>query len=402
MRGPKAVPLPPYRVLDLTDGKGHYCTKLLADLGADVVVVEPPGGSPTRRIPPFKGNAPHQERSLYFAYYNTNKRSVTLDLTSGDGRELFLKLAKGADVLVETFPPGFLKEIGLDYPKLKEAKPSLILCSITPFGQSGPYRDYKGPDIVGFAMGGAMYVSGEADGPPCVAPGELAYGVASTYAAMGILIALYHRSLTGQGQQIDVSVQEAVAMITDSTLTRLSYEGYAMPRQGNTYLWITPGNLYRCKDGYVRIVGGQPIHWRMVLDWMGGPEVLREPLWLDRNNRNQSREFIDSSIEEFTRDRTREELFRDGQRHRVPVTPLYNPGEFVESDLAEARGFFVEVDHPEIGSASYPLPPYKLSETPLGIGRPAPLLGEHNEEVYCGELGLSREDLMVLRQAGVI
>lgn len=288
-----SVPLEGYRVLDLADEKGTPCAKTLAELGADVVKVEPPEGDPMRRLPPFARGVPHPEGSLFFAYWNTGKRSITLDLDSVEGRALLKRLVSRSDVLIESSPPGKLASLGLAYEVLRQVNPGLVLTSITGFGQQGPHSSYKAPDIVPFAVGGPMYVSGEPDRSPCVAPGSLAYGVGGAWAAAATIIALYHRSRSGEGQHIDVSSQEAAAMITDSALTRLSYEGYVMPREGSTYLWITPGDLYPCRDGWVRIVAGQLVHWRRLVEWMGWPPPLDDRAWENRDARNLNKPFVD-------------------------------------------------------------------------------------------------------------
>lgn len=247
-----------------------------------------------------------------------------------------------------------------------------------------------------------MYTSGEANREPCVAPGHLAYGVAGGWAAAGTILALYHRAATGEGQHIDVSAQEAAATITDSALTRLSCEGSVASRQGNTYLSVTPGDLYPCKDGWVRIVAGQIVHWRRLVAWMGQPKPFDTPQWESRELRNKNKALVDQVVSDFTSRFTREELFIEGQRLGVPVSPVNTPLEYMKSAGAEAREFFVEVEHPTLGRHVYARPPYKLTETPARTPRPAPLLGQHNEEIYGAELGLSRTDVAVLRADGVI
>ncbi len=201
------------RVLDLAGPLGFHCVKLLADMGADVIKVEPPGGDEARQIPPFKDDLPHPEKSLYFLHYNTNKRGITLNLDSRDGRTILLELARSADVVVDTHRPGRLDELGLGYHALSAVNPSLILASITPFGQTGPWRDYKATDIAGMALSNLMVLTGEPGEPPLQGPGEIAYGMASTYGALGIAIALYDREESGKGQEIDVSMHECVAHI---------------------------------------------------------------------------------------------------------------------------------------------------------------------------------------------
>jgi crotonobetainyl-CoA:carnitine CoA-transferase CaiB-like acyl-CoA transferase len=389
-------------VLDLADEKGAQCVKTLAELGADVIKVETPKGDPMRFLPPFAGDVPHPDRSLWFAYYNTDKRSITLDLESEEGRELFKSLSSRCDVIVESFLPGKLAQLGLDFESLQSINPKIILTSITGFGQHGPRSAYKAPDLVCFALGGPMYPSGEQGEAPCVAPGNLAYGVAGAWAAAGTILALYSRATTGVGQHVDVSGQEAAAMITDSEITRYSYEGAIVTREGSTYPWITPGDLYPCKDGWVRIVAGQLVHWRRLVAWMGSPEPLNDLSWENREKRNQNRPLVDSMVSEFTRRFARAELFAEGQKLGVPVTAVNTPGEYLKSEAAQSRNFFIDIEHPILGRYPYAGPPYKLSATPARKERPAPFLGQHNEEIYCGELGLTREELCGMRARRVI
>ena len=395
------TPLGGYRILDLSDIKGAHCVKTLAELGADVIKVEPPSGDSTRFLPPFGGDIPHPDRSLWFAYYNTDKRGITLNLDTKEGQELLKRLCVDFDVVVESFTPGELALKGLDYECLRKINPKIILTSITGFGQDGPRSAYKAPDLVCFAMGGPMYPSGEQGKAPCVAPGNLAYGVAGAWAAAGTIIALYSRSITRVGQHIDVSAQEAAAMITDSGITRYSYEGTIIPREGSTYPWITPGDLYSCMDGWVRIVAGQLVHWRRLVAWIGNTE-LEEPSWESRDKRNANKSFVDAIISDFTGRFTRAELFSEGQRLGVPITPVNTPGEYMNSEAARKRSFFMPIEHPILGRYSYAGPPYKLSATPARKERPAPLLGEHNEEIYCGELGLTRDELCGMKARTVI
>lgn len=396
------APLEGYRVLDLADEKGAQCVKTLAELGADVIKVEHPQGDPMRFLSPFAGDVPHPERSLWFAYYNTDKRGITLNLETEEGRELLKHLCVRCDVVVECFSLEKLAQYGFAFESLKEINSKIILTSITGFGQAGPRSAYKAPDLVCFAMGGPMYPSGERNQAPCVAPGNLAYGVAGAWAAAGTILALYSRAASGVGQHVDVSGQEAAAMITDSAITRYSYEGSIVPREGNTYPWITPGDLYPCKDGWVRIVAGQVVHWRRLIAWMGNPELLNDTSWENRDKRNQSKPLVDRMISDFTRKFTRAELFAEGQKLGVPVTPVNAPGEYMKSETAKSRNFFVYLEHPFLGRHPYARPPYKLSVTPARKERPAPLLGQHNEEIYCGELGFTREDLCGMRARRVI
>lgn len=394
-----------YRVLDLADSKGAYCTKLLADLGADVIKIEPPQGDSTRSIPPFVDDIPHLEKSLYFLYRHANKRGITLDLETSEGKAIFKKLVKTADVLVETYPLGYMASLSLDYPVLKEINLGLIMASITEFGQTGPYKDWKGSDIVDFAMSGVMISSGFSGKVPCNLPGTPAYDATSLLAAISILIALYHRGTTGKGQYIDAAVHESSRIglfpwlvpiyshaLTDERITVVTDVRLADS--------IYP--VYPCKDGYVRVLTITPGQWNALVRVLGDPEVLRLPEWQDFIYRVGNAEDLYTLMVEFTPNYTMFELFEAGHREGVPIIPIHDMAGFVNNPHTKAREFFVEVNHPVIGKALYPGPPYKWTETPASIRRPAPCLGEHNEEIYCRELGFSKGDLSVLRRAGVV
>jgi crotonobetainyl-CoA:carnitine CoA-transferase CaiB-like acyl-CoA transferase len=394
-----------YRILDLTDHKGSYCTKLLADLGADVIKVEGTEGDPTRRFPPFVDDEPHVEKSLYFHYRNANKRGITLNLETSDGKTIFKKLVKTADVLVESYPPGYMKKLALGYPLLKEINPGLVMASITEFGQTGPYKNRKGSDIVHFANSGGMIISGFPDKAPCNAPGPAAYDSSSTIAAISILVALYSRGSTGQGQYIDNSVQESAMIglypwIVPVYSYGITDDGAPEPvtRNGGA---IYP--VLSCKDGYVRVIGiFTPRQWETLVKILGNPEVLLLPEWQDWIYRAVNADALRALLQEFTQDYTMTELVEMGHKEGVPICPVATVADFINSPHTRAREFFVEVNHPETGKALYPGLPYKFTETPGGIRRPAPCLGQHNEEVYCREIGLTKQDLAALVRAGVL
>lgn len=395
-------PLSGYRVLDLAEPLGFHCVKLLADMGADVLKIEAPGGDPARRIPPFKDDLPHPEKSLYFLHYNTNKRGITLNLESRDGQAIFLELAHTADVVVETFRPGRMEELGLGYRALSAQNPALVMASVTPFGQTGPWRDYKATDIAGLALSNLMYLAGEPAEPPLQAPGEVAYGMASTYGALGVAIALYHRMETGRGQQIDVSMHECGAHIAGYFIPNYSYNqtkpGRASRKGEETDLY----DPYPTKNGYVRIFIIPAEQWRRLVDWMGRPEPIADPAFEKMEYRRQHPEPVHKAVSGFCMRHTKEELYEEGQRHRISVTPINTVREFMESAHTKARQTFIEMEHPVIGKYLHFGPIPKLSETPGRVTRTAPLVGQHNEEIYCGELGFSKEDLLALSAAGVI
>ncbi len=424
------------RVLDLADEKGLYCTKLLADLGADVIKVERPGGDPTRNIGPFYHDKPHPEKSLYFFNLNTNKRGITLNLDTPDGRDILKRLVKTADVMVETFPPGYLDEKALGYPALRAINPAFILTSIAPFGQTGPYKDYKASDMVGAAMGGIMYLAGFAEDPPNRPGASQAYHLASLQGAVGTLIALYHRDLTGEGQQVDVSMQECVAIAMETAMQYYDLRKEIARRYGGLIVTPTPYQLplvgvYQCKDGYIISMAaaarGGP---NALVDWMdeeGMAGSLREESWQQllgliadrqaliehlkplRGNVTALVEFmqrfahVDELFRAFALSHTRQELYEQGQKRRLIIVPVNSAADLLSNAQLVSRGYFVDVEHPELGATlTYPGVPYRLAETPARIGSRAPLIGEHNLEIYEKELGFSRQQLALLKAAGTI
>ena len=382
-----------YRILDLTDSKGAYCAKLLADLGADVIKVESPQGDPGRRIPPYAGNEPHIEKSLYFLYRNANKRGITLDLSTPEGRNTLKRLVETVDVLVENFPPGYMSGLGLDYSTLRKIKPGLVMASMTEFGQSGPYRDYKGSNLVEFAMSGVMITSGFPGKTPCMMPGTPAYDATSLVVAISILTALYHRAASRAGQYIDISVHEA----SRTGLYPWPVPNYSYnlnpdwgPPTTETRLGALAYPVYPCKDGFIRVVALTPRQWDALVRVLGSPEVLLLPEWREFLYRMGNADDLYAIMLDFTTKYTMLELFEAGHREGVPIGPILNIKGFVDNPQTKARQFFIKIDHPIVGEALYPGSPYKWSVTPAGIRRPAPLLGEHNKEVFRQELASTR------------
>ncbi len=290
-----AGPLAGLRVLELADETGQFCGKLLGDLGADVVKIEPPGGAPNRHLGPFLDDIPHPERNLSYWYYNTSKRGITLNLETADGRELFRRLAAASDVILETFRPGFLASLGLGYESLRNENPGLIMCSLTPFGQTGPWRDYLSSDLLHMAAGGEMASSGydEADVPnaPPIAPGGgNAWHMGCHFAHMAIMAALVHRTVTGQGQYIDASIHEACALTTEAAIANYIYRGEVLRRQTGRHhaAGPTPRTQFRAKDGtYVCALVAGRLNPRYIgeladlLDTNGMAGDLRDPKYQD-------------------------------------------------------------------------------------------------------------------------
>ncbi|MBI4641271.1 MAG: CoA transferase [Candidatus Tectomicrobia bacterium] len=401
MQEEKGKALSGWRLLDMTDSLGFYCVKLLADMGADVIKIERPGGDSARLIGPFESDLPHPEKSLSFLYFNANKRGITLNIETPEGQEIFKALIKKTDIFVETFNPGYLPNLNLGYETLSLLNPSLIMTSISGFGQSGPYSQYEASDIVGFAMGGLMALSGEPDGPPCVAPDNQAYIMAGAHAAASTLAALFYRQMTGKGQYIDASMLEAMTQVIDCGITRYSVTK-EMTKRFRLPTDVSPEGNYPCKDGYVRISIFTQRNWRNLLEWIGDPPELLDPKWEEGSNRRGQRDIIDPPISAFTMNYTKAELYEIGQKMRVPITPVNTPEEFMNDPHTIAREFFVQVNHPVAGTIKYPGAPFRLSGTPWSIECPAPLVGQHNEEIYRGELGMSEAELAQLREKEII
>ena len=399
-------PLTGFRALDLAGPMGAYCGKLLADMGADVIKIEPVGGDATRDVGPFVGDLSGPERSLYWHHFNTGKRSVTLDITKSRGVQLFRSLAESTDIVLETFPPGLMDSLSMGYADLSATNPALIYVSVTPYGQTGPYREHKASDLVGFAMGGYMYVTGWPHTPPTRLWGSQAYHTASNRAFIAVLLALYHRLGTGQGQHLDVSMQEAVAATTEHVNTAYNYDGTPAVRCGFRHGGQFVAT-WRCKDGYVSITTNTRQAWDDLRAWMdldGMAGDLMDEGYSDRLVlRGEDSAHIEELIESWALLHTRREITEWGQARHHPWGPVAIAEELVDNPQLWDRGFFIRVEHPELGATlTYPGSPYKLSRSPWKLRGPAPKVGEHNEDVYVKELGIASDELEHLRREGVV
>lgn len=371
------------KVLDLSDAQASFCARLLADTGAEVLKVEPPGGDPARRLGPFKDNTPDPEGSFSFRYRNLNKLGITLDLDNKTGRESLSTLARYADVLVESCPPGYLAERGLGYEALSRENPGLIFASVSGFGQTGPYRNYKSADIIAAAAGGQMSVCGTPGGPPLKTYGQQAYNLGSLFAANGILLALLERRQNGRGQQIDISLQEAVAAALDHVLPRYHYieKGQSPGRLGSHH-WNSAFGIVPCRDGNLLI---SPVFARetlvelMAADGRAGDfgeEKWQRPGYLRRHMDAAMRQ-----IGKWSRHHAAGELFETGQLMRIPWAQVYAPPDIISSPQLEARRFFISPENPAPGDGvRYPGPPCRFGDTPPP-SRPSPRLGEHNNRL---------------------
>ncbi len=409
-----ASPLKACRVLDLTDAGGVFCTKVLAALGADVIRVEPPGGDPTRRIGPFYHDEPDPEKSLHWLHYNLNKRSVTLNIESATGQELFRRLAGSAQILVECFTPGYMDKLGLGYTNLKSTNPGLVYTSITPFGSTGPYSGFKSSNLVTSAVGGFLYLCGDEDRPPVQMTTPAAYVQTGLEAASVTLIAYWHKLKTGRGQYVDVSAQEAaMAQTIPSTLSWKSHG--IMPHRSRTGA-ITPGRdnnfeIFKCKDGYVlcatTIIWGRKELRKMLMS-EGAADDLAGAEWDEFFEKGATlkpgqKQHIDAIFAAFALNRTKEELTFKGQKFGAQVAREQTISDLVKDPHLKERGYFVKVAHPELNDTlTFTGAPFKSDEMAWSYTRRAPLIGEHNAEIYSGELGLSQTEMAALKEAGVI
>ncbi len=378
-----------YRLLDLTDEKGTLCTRLLADMGAEVIRLEKPGGNAAG--------------SLFGDETNRDKLDITLNIESKSGQDIFKRLVKTADAVVESGPPGYLETLGLSYPELSKSNPRLVMASITNFGQDGPYRDYKSCDMVASALGGQMYVCGEPGTPPLKPFGNQAYYTASIFAAIGILLALHGRHITGRGQHIDISLQECVAATLDHVLVRYFYERVVAQRGGSLY-WNSAFRIFPCRDGYVLLSLFQ--QWETLVEWLESEKMaedLTDKRWLDREERLRHLDHIIGVLERWAKIHTVAELVEPGQLMHFPWAEVASIPKLVDSPQLKARNFFTEVEPPESGK-KYRCPgaPCKLSRSPWQVGRRLPGLGEDNMAIYQRELGLSAEEIEALVKDGVI
>jgi benzylsuccinate CoA-transferase BbsE subunit len=424
--GPSAA-LDDIRVLDLTGQLGQYATKLLADLGADVIKLEPPSGSPARSAPPFYHDDPDENRSIDFWYYNTNKRSVTLNLRSEDGQEILRRLLATADVLVESFPPAAAREVLPSDEELREINPRLVHCSITGFGTWGPHADYAASDLVGLAMSGVLTLAGYPDRAPTMHPGGQAYISAGVQAAQGILAALLQRDRIGHGQSVEVSMQEALSLSQETAMQFWDMRREIRKRTGDSRL--LPGvGTYACKDGHVYMmvgVAGFGAPWPVLAQWMdeegmagdllsdewqvllAGADLRNLTLLMTQPDKLQEMmtrfAHVNEVLSAFLATKTKQQLYEEGQRRRLLIGPVNSAKDLLENTQLNARSWYQQVEHPELGATvTYPGPPYRHSETPWRIARRPPLLGEHTAEVLGDELGLTRDELTILMGAGVI
>jgi len=412
-----------YRVLDLTEDGCMLCGRVLGDLGADVIKIEPPAGSPTRNKGPFYHDIPDPEKSLTWFFLSLNKRGITLNLETADGREIFQKLVKTADFVVESYQPGYMKNLGLDYEELEQIKPGIIMTAITPFGQTGPYVRYKVTDIVGVALSGMMTMYGEADRAPVRIPAPQFYLQGGLQGAMGTMVAHYHRELTGEGQYVDQSCQQAIILTLMISaefwdLNRFNVRGQGPGSVGPRPAPLPPlhsRTVFPCKDGHVLVYltggsqAGMVASSQALVAWAneeGYMLELKDFDWAGLDALTVTQEEVDHRyhlLEEFLITKTKAECLDRAVKDSILLIPTNNVQDVMESPQLAFRKFFQPIEHPELeDTIPYPTFPIFINEVRPGIRRRAPLIGEHNQEIYEQELGISREQLVLFKNRGVI
>lgn len=409
------------RLLDLTDHKGFLCGRILGDLGADVIKIEPPGGDPIRSEPDTIHDIPDELRGVYWDAYNANKRGITLNLASAAGIELFRRLLDTADIVVESFPPGYLDGIGLGYAILSHTHSRIVMVSITAFGQDGPWKDYRGCDLTLWALSSYMYVTGDEDRPPVRISLPQSYLHAGLEAAAATMVAFYHRQLTNVGQHVDVSAQQALAVVSLQNQQYWNLAKFNPTRAGPFQVlsgvrWPRQRRLWRCRDGFVAFVlfsghlgaqgNGALTQW---MDSEGlAPQCMKQIDWTTFNPQGvdlpeEEHLQIMDSLSLFFQRHTKAELYERAVRDRIVLYPCNTAPDIFGDAHLNARDVWAGVYQPDLDrSVSFLQPCTRFSESACRIWRGAPSVGEHNEEVYCGELGLTQDELMSLSVRGVV
>jgi benzylsuccinate CoA-transferase BbsE subunit len=405
-----------FRALDLTDEKGFACGKVLAAFGVETIKIEKPGGDPSRGIPPFLHDTQEPEQSLYWFAFNTDKRGITLNLESSQGQDLFRKLVEKADFVLESFTPGYLDSLGLGYEALRRINPGIILTSITPFGQKGPYAQYKGSELIASAMSGVLMSTGDPDRAPVREGPDSIYFRSSAAAALGTIIAHYHREMTGQGQHVDVSLQEVAVSRTSSDLVVYEFDKRLIPRNATTRTvgaratqWI-----WRGKNGY--------LFWPFMDGVVGAPANRALSKWIDddglENPLNQVTNWDEfyfaklpqteldiqqEAIRQFFMNHTKKEISEEGLKRGINACAINNPDDVLQYPQLKERDYWADLEHPELGMRlTYPKYFFLSNQTENYVRRRAPLIGEDNDDIYLNELGLSSTEVAALKEAGVI
>ena len=402
-------PLEGVKVLDLTQYvAGPFSTKLLADFGADIIKIErPPAGDPARTFAPFYQDDPHPDKSGLFLHLNTNKRSITLNLKSSSGVKIFKELVQWADILVESFAPRIMPSLGLDYDTLEQINSSLVMTSISNFGQTGPYRDLKSEDIIAYAMGGMMHATGNIDREPAKLGLNVVLYQAGAVGALATVVALFGAELRGTGEHVDVSIMDTQMGNQDRRAIALVTYQYT-----GEVLWNRRGfggsmgsGIFPTADGYINLtaIGGRGVP--LVANMIEQPELMQDPRFgdtVERTKPENAEAFNNEHLMPWLLERTMVDAWTAAQENHILSGVVFNIADLLKDSHIRDRGYWQEIDHPVTGKLTYPGSPFIMPESPWAIRSPAPLLGQHNQEVLGDMLGYAKEDLVRLRQAEVI
>jgi len=382
-----------------------YAAKLMADMGAEVIKIErPAAGDHARLRGPFPGGTAHPEKSGLYLYLNTNKLGVTLDVSRPEGFELLERLAAEADVLIHNVAPSDMNRIGLTFERLRKVNQRLVMTSISPWGQSGPKREWRAEDLTLWSASGICYINGggsqHPEMPPLKAFGQQSGFQGGVHAAVATMGAVFAQMRDGEGQHVDVSIYESLAAQMELFFEFWPYMNMVASRLGQKP--IQPLEVMECRDGYIFVCCVEEHQWRNFVELMGNPEWAAEDIFADRLKRGLNWDALKIFLEDWLKDQSALDLYKKAQARRIPFAPVSTMGDLLSSDHLKKRGFFVEIAHPVAGTHKYPGAPLKYGRTPWEIRRPAPTLGQHNEEIFGERLGLKAPRLEELRRRGVI
>jgi len=390
-------------VLDLAGERGSFSSRLLADLGARVIKVERPGGDPSREIGPYWGGSPDPEKSLVFYFNNANKLGITLDLQTKEGRRIFLELVRRNDIIIESYPPGYMDTLDLGPEALREANPSVVIVSVTGFGQDGPRKDYLTCDLVASAFGGQMFISGEPEKPPIKPYGHQSYYSASLFATIAALVGLREKRRGRKNLSFDISLQESVTATLEHVMIRYFNEEMVAKREGSLH-WDRGFCIFPCRDGSILLTLTQ--QWTTLVEWMASENMAEDLLdkkWEEEEYRRKHIDHVIEVIGRWTRTHMCHDLYEMGQSFRFPWAPVRSPGDVLDCPQLKARKFFMDVEHPENDQTlKYPGMPCKFGMPVSEKWKPPPRVGEHNNQIYHEELGIPLQEIERLHSLGVI
>jgi crotonobetainyl-CoA:carnitine CoA-transferase CaiB-like acyl-CoA transferase len=409
-------PMTGFKGLDLTDEIGFLCGKVLADLGVEMIKVEKPGGDPSRLIPPFYQGKKDPEKSLYWFAYNTNKKGITLDIESKEGKELFKQLVQKVDFVIESFPPGYMKKLGLDYASLAKINPKIIVTSITPFGQEGPFSHLKGSDLIIGSLGVMISGYGDADRAPVRTTVPQTYMHAGINAAEGTMIAHYYRTLTGIGQYVDVSAMESATWASHLDLPAWNATGKVLKRAGGVQssTGLHAPQIWECKDGFISYYLRGGIYGadsnRKLTEWMDNeniaPDYMKNKVWEEWDWQKTAQPELDiivAGFQQLFKSHTKDELKEGAMKRDIMLHIVCDSSDTLKNVQLKARDFWVTLDDDALDKqVVYPGPIAKFTESPSTNWYRAPRIGEHNNEIYGGLMGLSSDKIKTLESNKVI